>query len=59
VVDGHGLGWPNLLWEELPERVGTAVEHSGLRADVAEETNPVSFPMWNQLLLSYGAGASV
>lgn len=24
VVNGHGLGWPNLLWEELPERVEQA-----------------------------------
>lgn len=22
VVNGHGLGWPNLLWSELPDRVG-------------------------------------
>jgi hypothetical protein len=21
VVNGHGLGWPNVLWDELPERV--------------------------------------
>lgn len=24
VVNGHGLGWPNLLWEELPDRVERA-----------------------------------
>jgi hypothetical protein len=24
VVNGHGLGWPNVLWDELPERVAPA-----------------------------------
>ena len=28
VVNGHGLGWPNLLWSDLPERVGPADEES-------------------------------
>lgn len=24
VVNGHGLGWPNVLWDELPERLAPA-----------------------------------
>jgi D-amino peptidase len=28
VVDGHGLGWPNLLWDELPVGAGPADEHA-------------------------------
>lgn len=28
VVNGHGLGWPNLLWSSLPDRVGPADEES-------------------------------
>jgi D-amino peptidase len=28
VINGHGLGWPNLLWSELPDRVGPADDES-------------------------------
>jgi len=24
VVNGHGLGWPNLIWDDLPDRVSQA-----------------------------------
>jgi hypothetical protein len=28
VVNGHGLGWPNLIWSDLPERVDPADDQS-------------------------------
>jgi D-amino peptidase len=32
VVNGHGLGWPNVLWDELPERVAPPTTTPGARA---------------------------